>query len=95
MTDIQGGATSEELGSWLTERVAFYLDKPIEKIDRSAELAGYGMDSLYSVAIITEIEDNLGIKVDMMAVWKYPTINDLVEYLHTLLTEKTSQPDAG
>ncbi|WP_369392743.1 acyl carrier protein [Streptomyces sp. CG1] len=95
MADITRESSAEELTLWLTERVAFYLDTPAEKIDRGAELAGYGMDSICSMAILTEIEDNLDLKVDTMLLWQYPTINDLVGYLQTLIAEPELLGDIG
>jgi acyl carrier protein len=85
MDTVNRLSTPEEIRRWLCERVAFYLDKPLERIDPDVELAEYGMDSVYSMSIITEIEDTLGIKIDEMAAWKYTTINAMVEYSATLL----------
>lgn len=75
----------EQIRQWLCERVAFYLDKPVERIDPDVELAEYGMDSVYSMSIVAEIEDSLRIKIDEMAAWKYSTINAMVEYAATLV----------
>lgn len=90
---VNAESSPDEVQAWLLERVAHYLDRPIAKIDPDAELAEYGMDSVYSMSIIAEVEDTLHIAIDEMAVWKYGTINALVEYAMSLVG--TSAPVAS
>ncbi len=85
MMTVNAESSPDEIRTWLLERVAHYLDRPIAKIAADAELAEYGMDSVYSMSIIAEVEDALLIKIDEMAVWKYGTVNALVEYAMTLV----------
>lgn len=85
MGTVDRTSSPEEIRRWLCERVAFYLDKPVDRIDPRVELAEYGMDSVYSMSLIAEIEDNLGIKIDEMAAWKYTTIDAMIEYSSTLV----------
>jgi acyl carrier protein len=87
VTTVHRDSSPEELRAWLIERVAYYLELPAEKIDPEFELAEYGMDSVYTMSIIAEIEDNLDVKIDEMAAWKYSTINALVEYAENLISE--------
>ncbi|MEV6029437.1 acyl carrier protein [Streptomyces sp. NPDC052036] len=87
MTTVHRDSSPDEIRAWLIERVAYYLELPTENINPELELAEYGMDSVYSMSIIAEIEDHLGVKIDEMAAWKYTTINALVEYAENLISE--------
>lgn len=79
--------SSGELRTWLIDRVAFYLDRPADAIDPGAELAEYGMDSVYALSVISDIEDRLEMEVDATAVRQYQTINALVDYLCRLVAD--------
>jgi hypothetical protein len=46
-----------ELRAWLTNRVAEYLRLPAPEIDTSTQLAEYGLDSVYALALCGDIED--------------------------------------
>lgn len=70
-----------ELTDWLRDRVAFYLDQEPESIDSSVPLADYGMNSIYAVSVIADIEDHLGVEIDEMTAWRLPTIDDMVAHL--------------
>lgn len=88
VTTVHCDSSSEEIRAWIIEWMAYHLELPTEKIDPELELAEYGMDSVYTMSIIAEIEDQLGIKIDEMATWKYSTINALVEYAEDLISEQ-------
>ncbi|MEU7502680.1 acyl carrier protein [Streptomyces griseofuscus] len=87
MTTVHRDSSPDEIRAWLIERVAYYLELPADNIDPDTELAQYGLDSVYSMSIIAEIEDQLQVKIDEMAAWKYPTINALVDYAEKLISE--------
>jgi acyl carrier protein len=74
----------QHLTEWLVERVAFYLDRPADSIDRDTPLAVYGMDSLYSLSVISDMQDMLGTTIDPTVIRRYSTITALSEYLRTL-----------
>ncbi|MEO3876459.1 acyl carrier protein [Nonomuraea sp. B12E4] len=91
MTDSLETTNTSELQSWMRERIAFYLDQPAETIDPDTELAHYGMNSVYAVSLLGDLENKLGIEIDYMAAtWGYPTINKLVEYLEGLRAAESS-----
>jgi len=77
--------STPSLRTWLTERVAFYLDKPTEEIDPDVQLAEYGLDSVYAVSICGDIDDHLGLEVAPTLARDYPTINGMVGYLREAL----------
>jgi acyl carrier protein len=70
-----------ELRAWLTNRVAAYLRLPAPELDTNRQLAEYGLDSVYVLALCGDIEDHLNIQLDATVVWDYPTIDHLSRYL--------------
>jgi acyl carrier protein len=85
---MSAGRTEEQvrhLTEWLVERIAFYLDRPADSIDRDTPLAVYGMDSLYSLSVISDMEDMLGTTIDPTVIRRYSTVTALSGYLRTLV----------
>jgi acyl carrier protein len=74
-----------ELQSWLLDRIAFYLDRPVEKIDPGIELARYGVDSVYAISVISDIEDHLQVEVDVAEARRRRTVESLTDYLLELI----------
>lgn len=66
---------------WLTERVAYYLERSPADIDPDTRLVGYGLDSVYALTLCGDIEDEYGLEVDATLAWDYPTVNAIVEVL--------------
>ncbi|MEU8988742.1 acyl carrier protein [Streptomyces sp. NPDC048558] len=85
-------AAPSEMQSWLVERVAEYLPDLGEAVDPHRQLGEYGLDSIAVVAFAADVEEQLGIAVDPTAIWDYPTISELAEYLAGELTELRPQP---
>ena len=75
----------DELQSWLLDRIAFYLDRPAEKIDPTVPLARYGVDSVYAISIISDIEDRLQVEVDVDEARRRETVTALTDYLLELV----------
>ncbi|GAA2433113.1 acyl carrier protein [Actinomadura vinacea] len=73
------------LQTWLLDRIAFYLDKPAEGIDPAVELARYGVDSVYAISIISDIEDHLQVEVDVVEARRRGTVDALTDYLLELV----------
>ncbi|MDQ7905949.1 acyl carrier protein [Phytohabitans sp. ZYX-F-186] len=69
--------------SWLIERLATHLKREASDIDVNAPLADYGLDSLYALAIVADIEDYLNISVDATIMWDHPTVAGLASALAT------------
>lgn len=91
MADTNNTSTVE-LRQWLTERVAFYLNQSTESIDPDVELAEYGMDSIYALSVVSDVEDRLLMELDAEAVRQHRTINALVDYLRQLIADSPEQP---
>ena len=73
--------STEELRTWLIDRVAFYLERPAAEIEGSAKLAEYGLDSLYALTLCGDIEDEFGIPVSPTLAWDHPTVDAIAELL--------------
>jgi acyl carrier protein len=80
-----------ELRAWLTERISEYLRLPVAEIDPAEQLAAYGLESVYALALCGDIEDHLGMVLDATIVWDHPTIDQLGDHLDRL----RDQPGAG
>jgi len=70
---------------WLTERVAHYLEHPADSLDPDVDLAAYGMDSLYALNVISDIEDRWQLELDATLLREHPTLNALAGHLDTLI----------
>jgi acyl carrier protein len=75
--------TFDEAGfrNWLTERLALHLKREPSAIDADTPLGDYGLDSLYALAIVDDIENYLGIAVDATIMWDYPSVAALTSAL--------------
>ncbi|MGN9759237.1 acyl carrier protein [Streptomyces sp. SD31] len=62
---------------WLVEKVAFYLDVPTSGIAPDGKLVEYGLDSVYALALVGDIEDEYGIEVEPTLAWDHPTIESI------------------
>lgn len=94
MTESGSFPDRGELSEWIRERVAFYLDRPAEAIDPAVELAEYGMDSVYAISVISDIEDRLNEELDVAEIRKCPTINALAGYLLTVAVWQRPEAEA-
>jgi acyl carrier protein len=74
-----------EFRQWLTERLAEHLKRNAEDIDPDTPLADYGLDSLYALAVVAEIEDHLEIAVEATILWDHPSVAALTTALAATL----------
>jgi acyl carrier protein len=75
-----------EFRFWLTERLATHLKREASDIDVDTPLAEYGLDSLYALAVVADIEDYLGISVEATMMWDHPSVTALTSALATQIT---------
>jgi acyl carrier protein len=73
--------SADELRTWLVERVAKHLNRSADQIEPHVPLAEYGLDSVYALAVCSEIEDHLGLVLDSTVMWDYPTVDALCAFL--------------
>ena len=82
---------TDDLRSWLIDKVSMYCNRAINEVDPDTNFSDYGLDSVYSLAIIGDIEALLGTSIDPTAIWDHATINKLIEFIQT--EGKTIQED--
>jgi acyl carrier protein len=70
---------------WLTERVAFYLETEPSELRPDVKLVEYGMDSVYGMSLIAQIEDHYAVELSPTLAWDHPTIGALAAHLHELV----------
>ncbi|MZG18224.1 hypothetical protein GTY44_32895 [Streptomyces sp. SID5914] len=73
--------TAGSLARWLTDCVAIHLERPVDTIDPRVPLSDYGLDSLYALSVIAELEDHFDISVDPALMWDNPTVDALSKAL--------------
>jgi acyl carrier protein len=64
----------DKVVAWLTERVAFYVERDPAEIEPDKNLLTYGIDSVYALGIAGDVEEEFGTPVDATLVWDNPTI---------------------
>lgn len=79
--------STAEIRTWLTSRVAYYLELPEAEIESDVPLMRYGLDSVYAFALCGEIEDLLEIAIDPTLVWDIPTVCGLSTHLSGLMPQ--------
>ena len=62
------------LRTWLTHRVAYYVERESADIDVDAPIASYGLDSVYAFALCGDIEDEFKLRIEPTLVWDFGTV---------------------
>lgn len=75
---------------WLTTRLAAYLEVPAHAVDTMVPLAEMGVDSVYAVSLVGEIETRFDIDVDPTMIFDYPTLAHIAEFIGTAVAEQIS-----
>ncbi|AQS35441.1 acyl carrier protein [Shewanella psychrophila] len=73
--------TQTELMTFIQEKVAEYLSKPVEDIKLTTALSEYGINSVSAMSLCADIEDLIGIDVEPTLTWNYPTIEKMSAFL--------------
>lgn len=85
------------LRAWLTERLARYLGRT--DIAAHVAFAEYGIDSLVALNLYGDVEEELGLPVDVTVVLDYPTVAELAEHLSQQADEvgpgETQSPESS
>ncbi|MDG9704709.1 acyltransferase domain-containing protein [Streptomyces sp. DH37] len=63
---------------WLSERLAHYLERPVEE---AASFVEHGLDSVAALSLYGDIEEEFGPLIDPTDIWAYPTVRALARYL--------------
>ena len=78
------------LRDWLVRRLSRYLGRL--GIDPNVPLAEYGIDSLVALNLYGDVEEELGLPVDVTVVLDYPTVAALAEHLSQQADELDRRP---
>lgn len=70
-----------QIRRWLIERVAFYLERPVDDVDESVPLAESGMTSVSAVGLCGDVEDRFQINADPTMVFDYPTVAEIAAFI--------------
>jgi acyl carrier protein len=70
-----------EITRWLIERVAFYLERPVDDVDPTVPLAESGMSSVSAVGLCGDVEERFEIDADPTMVFDYPTVADIAGFI--------------
>ncbi|GHH11452.1 acyl carrier protein [Streptomyces rubradiris] len=83
-----GTADVETIRTWLTERVAYFLDARPQDIAADDLLVEIGLDSVYALTLCGDVEDEFGILVEATLAWDHPTIDALTAHIHSELAAR-------
>ncbi|MDT9701429.1 acyl carrier protein [Streptomyces sp. P17] len=71
----------QAIRAWLTDRVAYYLERSPADLDEGAQLAEMGLDSVFALTLCGDVEDRFGLVVEPTMAWDHPTIDAITAYL--------------
>jgi acyl carrier protein len=71
----------QTLRQWLIKNIAAVLEIDPATIDVSRDLDQLGMDSLQAVCLAGDLEAWLGLEISETALWDYPTIESMCDYI--------------
>ena len=74
--------------SWLTARLASYLEVSAAAIDPMRPLAEMGVDSVHAVSLVGDVEAHFDIDVDPTMIFDYPTLSHIAEYIVAAVAEQ-------
>jgi acyl-CoA synthetase (AMP-forming)/AMP-acid ligase II/acyl carrier protein len=77
--------TTDLIQSWLIQWLIVRAGIPVEEALADRPFAEYGLDSLASVELSSELQDWLGIPLSPILAWNYPTPEKLAPHLAKLL----------
>ncbi|MFF3325073.1 acyl carrier protein [Streptomyces sp. NPDC002889] len=84
------GMSASDLEQWLTDRVAFHLQRLADEIDPTTPLADYGIDSVAAIGICGEIEERHRLPVSATIAYDFPTVRAISAHLAERLADAES-----
>ncbi len=66
---------------WLLQWLIQRIDVPAEQAIADRPFADFGLDSLATLELVGELRDWLGLDLDLVLAWNYPTVAKLAAYL--------------
>jgi acyl carrier protein len=74
---LHASFSAASLADWLANCVADYVRVPRGSLQSDDRLSNYGLDSMFSLALTTDIEDFTGVSLPTTVVWDHATLGDL------------------
>ena len=84
----------QELGAWLTSRVAAIAGVGSAEIDPAAQFQRYAIGSIDAVGISGDLSELLGRRLDPALLYQHPTIEDVVAHLCAAPAEQSAPAPA-
>ncbi|CAM03574.1 phosphopantetheine binding protein [Saccharopolyspora erythraea NRRL 2338] len=72
---------NDAIRTWLTERIACYLQLAATDIDPAVPLAEHGLDSVSALLLCGDIEDTWGVATEPTLAYEHPTIDDIARFV--------------
>lgn len=79
--------TTETVRDWLVEKIAHRLGVEPTEIDVEMYFDEFDLDSTETLVLSGELESWLGFPLEGTALWYYPTIAQLAQYIAELQTD--------
>lgn len=73
--------TKLEIQEWLVSYIAKSLELNAEDVDVTRSFDRYGLDSAVAIELTGDLSTWLGVNLDPMLLYDYPTIEALVQHL--------------
>jgi acyl carrier protein len=83
-------ARAHAIAAWLTNYVAHLVRRSPSEIAHDVPLSRYGVDSASAVHVTGAIEEWVGMELDPVLLFEYPTIQDLAAHLSQALAERAT-----
>jgi acyl carrier protein len=74
---------SDGFQEWLVSHLAAALGKPASEIDVNATFDRFGLDSAAYVSMSADVEDRLGIRLDVTDLYDHSTVRRLAKHLES------------
>jgi phthiocerol/phenolphthiocerol synthesis type-I polyketide synthase C len=78
---LTGKTTVEDIRAWLITEAAELFSVAPETLNPQEPLVNYGLASITGMMLAGDAEEWLGLKLDPVMIWEYPTIEALAHYL--------------
>jgi acyl carrier protein len=79
-----------ELKEFLVERVSSALRLKKSELDLDTSFAQYGLESIDSVILASEIEEEIGVQLEPTVLWEHDTINLCASFLRDYISEQAA-----
>ena len=73
--------STQTIQAWLVSYLAELLETDSDEIDATAPFDRYGLDSAATMSMTADLEEWLGLELEPMLFYDYPTIERLSQYL--------------